>query len=43
MKTTDAVKLLEKQGFDVFIQDSVFTGYSGTGVVLKQIPDRIRP
>ncbi|HNJ95285.1 MAG: PASTA domain-containing protein [Ferruginibacter sp.] len=39
MKTTDAVKLLEKQGFDVFIQDSVFTDTAARGVVLKQIPD----
>lgn len=39
MKTTDAVKLLEKQGFDVYIQDSVFTDTAARGVVLKQLPD----
>jgi eukaryotic-like serine/threonine-protein kinase len=38
-KTEDAVKLLEKQGFDVQIQDSVFTDTATRGVVLKQIPD----
>jgi hypothetical protein len=27
MKTDDAIKLLEKQGFDVYIQDSVFYGH----------------
>jgi beta-lactam-binding protein with PASTA domain len=39
MKTDEAVKLLEKQGFDVYIQDSVFTDTAGRGVVLKQLPD----
>ena len=38
-KTEDAVKLLEKQGFDVQIQDSVFTDTAARGVVLKQLPD----
>jgi eukaryotic-like serine/threonine-protein kinase len=38
-KTEEAVKLLEKQGFDVQIQDSVFTDTASRGVVLKQIPD----
>lgn len=39
MKTVDAVKLLEKQGFEVYIQDSVFTDTAARGVVLKQLPD----
>ncbi len=39
MKTTDAVKLLEKQGFDVSIQDSTFTDTTARGTVLKQLPD----
>jgi eukaryotic-like serine/threonine-protein kinase len=38
-KTEDAVKLLEKQGFDVQIQDSVFTDTASRGIVLKQLPD----
>lgn len=38
-KTNDAVKLLEKQGFDVQIQDSVFTDTASRGIVLKQLPD----
>ncbi len=39
MKTTEAIKLLEKQGFDVLIQDSVFTDTAARGIVLKQLPD----
>ena len=39
MKTDEAIKLLEKQGFDVYIQDSVFTDTANRGVVLKQLPD----
>jgi len=39
MKTGDAVKLLEKQGFDVYIQDSIFTDTAKKGIVLKQLPD----
>ncbi|MBS1510269.1 MAG: PASTA domain-containing protein [Bacteroidetes bacterium] len=39
MKTDDAIKLLEKQGFDVQIQDSIFTDTAATGIVLKQLPD----
>lgn len=39
MKTNDAIALLEKQGFDVYIQDSVFTDTAKRGVVLKQLPD----
>ena len=38
-KTDDAVKLLEKQGFEVQIQDSVFTDTASRGIVLKQLPD----
>lgn len=38
-KTEDAIKLLEKQGFDVQIQDSVYTDTAAKGVVLKQLPD----
>lgn len=39
MKTNEAVALLEKQGFDVYIQDSVFTDTAQRGIVLKQLPD----
>lgn len=39
MKTDEAIKLLEKQGFDVYIQDSIFTDTAKRGVVLKQLPD----
>ncbi len=39
MQTDAAVKLLEKQGFEVYIQDSVFTDTAKRGVVLKQLPD----
>lgn len=39
MNTNEAVKLLEKEGFDVYIQDSVFTDTAKRGVVLKQLPD----
>ncbi|HMD00589.1 MAG TPA: PASTA domain-containing protein, partial [Ferruginibacter sp.] len=39
MKTTDAVKLLEKQGFEVSILDSTFTDTATRGTVLKQSPD----
>jgi beta-lactam-binding protein with PASTA domain len=38
-KTDDAIKLLEKQGFDVQIQDSIFTDTAARGIVLKQLPD----
>lgn len=37
MKTDEAVKLLEKQGFDVHIQDSVFTDTAARGIVFKAI------
>lgn len=39
MKTNEAIALLEKQGFDVYIQDSVFTDTAQRGIVLKQLPD----
>jgi len=39
MKTNDAIKLLEKQGFEVYIQDSIFTDTAARGIVLKQLPD----
>ena len=38
-KTNEAIKLLENAGFDVTIQDSVFTDSAARGVVLKQLPD----
>ncbi len=38
-KTNDAIKLLEKDGFIVEIQDSIFTDTAARGVVLKQLPD----
>ena len=38
-KTDEAISLLEKQGFDVQIQDSVFTDTAAHGIVLKQLPD----
>lgn len=39
MNTNEAVKMLEKQGFEVYIQDSVFTDTARRGIVLKQLPD----
>lgn len=36
---TEAIKLLEAQGFDVVLQDSVYTDSVPKGTVLKQIPD----
>ena len=39
MKTNEAIALLEKQGFEVYIQDSVFTDTAKRGTVLKQLPD----
>ena len=39
-KTTDeATKLLEEKGFNVIIQDSVFTDTLKKGTVIKQLPD----
>jgi len=38
-KTDEAIKILEKQGFEVYIQDSIFTDTAARGIVLKQLPD----
>lgn len=38
-KTGDAIKFLESKGFDVVIQDSIYTDTATMGVVLKQLPD----
>ncbi len=38
-RTEDAVKALKDQGFDVQIQDSVYTDTAKNGIVLKQLPD----
>lgn len=38
-KTADAIKFLESKGFDVEIQDSVYTDTAKMGIVLRQIPD----
>ncbi len=37
--TAEAIKLLESKGFDVTIQDSVFTDTLPRGIVIKQLPD----
>lgn len=37
--TTEAVKFLEGKGFEVVIQDSVYTDTANMGIVLKQLPD----
>ena len=37
--TTEAIKFLESKGFDVVIQDSVYTDTAQRGIVLKQLPD----
>ena len=37
--TSEAIKLLESKGFDVVIQDSVYTDTAAKGIVLKQFPD----
>ncbi|MFZ1529678.1 MAG: PASTA domain-containing protein [Ferruginibacter sp.] len=39
LKTTEAIKLLKSKGFEVEIQDSVYTDTAKNGVVLKQLPD----
>lgn len=39
MKTEEAISMLKKQGFDVQIQDSVYTDTASRGIVLKQLPD----
>ena len=38
-KTADAIKFLESKGFDVMIQDSIYTDTAAMGTVLKQLPD----
>lgn len=38
-KTKEAVKLLEENGFQVEIVDSVYTDTAKAGIVLKQLPD----
>jgi beta-lactam-binding protein with PASTA domain len=38
-RTEEAIKLLESKGFDVTIQDSVFTDSLQRGIVIKQLPD----
>jgi beta-lactam-binding protein with PASTA domain len=37
--TAEAVKLLESKGFEVVIQDSVYTDTAKMGIVLKQFPE----
>jgi beta-lactam-binding protein with PASTA domain len=37
--TTEAVKFLESKGFEVVIQDSIYTDSAKKGIVLKQLPD----
>ena len=37
--TAEAVKILEKNGFEVMIQDSVYTDTAKMGIVLKQFPE----
>ena len=37
--TSEATKLLEEKGFNVIIQDSVFTDTLKKGTVIKQLPD----
>ena len=37
--TEEAIKMLESQGFDVVIQDSVYTDTLPNGIVIKQLPD----
>ena len=37
--TAEAVKLLESKGFEVAIQDSIYTDTARMGIVLKQLPD----
>lgn len=38
-KTAEAIRFLEDKGFDVVIQDSVYTDTASKGIVLKQLPD----
>ena len=37
--TVDAIKFLEGKGFEVTIQDSIYTDTAKRGIVLKQLPD----
>src|SRR5687768_7465725 len=37
--TEESVKYLESKGFDVVIQDSVYSDTAKKGIVLKQLPD----
>lgn len=37
--TKEAVKFLEDKGFEVVIQDSIYTDTAKMGIVLKQLPD----
>ena len=37
--TNEAIKMLESKGFDVVIQDSVFTDTLSRGIIIKQLPD----
>lgn len=38
-RTEEAIKILESKGFEVLIQDSVYTDTAKMGIVLKQLPD----
>ncbi len=38
-KTAEAIKLLEAKGFDVQIQDSVYTDTLSRGIIIKQLPE----
>ena len=37
--TNEAIKLLESKGFDVVIQDSIYTDTVSKGTIIKQLPD----
>lgn len=37
--TSEAIKFLESKGFNVEIQDSIYTDTAKNGIVLKQLPD----
>lgn len=37
--TNEAIRSLESKGFDVVIQDSIYTDTAKRGIVLKQLPD----
>ncbi len=38
-KTKEAIKFLEDKGFEVIIQDSIYTEKMDKGIVIKQLPD----